>query len=183
MIAFKKPKKNFRKKVTSDDHEEDQVANEAKINESNNGIKGASTSEKPKEKQKIVKSSSKGLLSFEDELEEGEEFVLKKSRESRKLSQKLKEQKKKKKETVGVIQEEKELSVPKFKIGSIDEDAADSPGSYNRDNDSDEDDDGDENSGLQNIHSGIICAHLTFKLTIASHMNESIYWSKCKAWV
>ncbi|XP_065056969.1 PAX3- and PAX7-binding protein 1-like isoform X2 [Rhopilema esculentum] len=160
MIAFKKPKKNFRKKATSDDHEEDQVANEAKFNESNNGIKGVSTSmisEKPKEKQKIVKSSSKGLLSFEDELEEGEEFVLKKSRESRKLSQKLKEQKKKKKETVGVIEEEKELSVPKFKIGSIDEDAVDSPGSYNRDtnSDSDEDDDDDQNSGFQNIHSGL----------------------------
>ena len=114
MIAgFRKPKRNFRKKVTTED-EEDHSVLPTKSNvlpfletpheietEPQVPIKQTIKKTGSKEKLKNTKSSSKGtgLLSFEHELDEGEEFQLKKTKESRKLMQQLKDDKKKKKQT------------------------------------------------------------------------------------
>lgn len=111
MISFKKPKKNFRKKTTADENDEDQTAEQKGIEYNSSGLnKSVQNKSANKNKATITKSRSSGLLSFEDELEEGEEFVLKKSKESRKLSQRVREQKKK--EKLGEIQENVKAALP-----------------------------------------------------------------------
>ena len=111
MISFKKPKKNFRKKTTADENDEDQTTEQKGIEYNSSGLnKSVQNKSANKNKATITKSRSSGLLSFEDELEEGEEFVLKKSKESRKLSQRVREQKKK--EKLGEIQENVKAALP-----------------------------------------------------------------------
>ena len=111
MIAFKKPKKNFRKKTTTDENDEDQTSEQKDVEHDSIGLnKSSQKKNSEKSKPAIAKSRSSGLLSFEDELEEGEEFVLKKSKESRKLAQRLREQKKK--EKLGEIHDNVKSTLP-----------------------------------------------------------------------
>lgn len=159
MIAFKKPKKNFRKKTKADENDEDKKTNQkTKIQDSVavNEITEKRGSEKSKVKGKLPKSKSTGLLSFEDELEEGEEFVLKKSRESRKLAQRLRE--KKKKEIFGEVQEGVES---KNNSSEIEHDSALRTKIENANEkimtvggDSAEDGEDDEENSFHDIHSG-----------------------------
>ena len=160
MIAFKKPKKNFRKKTATDENDEDQTSEHKSVEQDSIGVsKPLQKKAAEKSKPTIAKSRSSGLLSFEDELEEGEEFVLKKSKESRKLAQRLREQKKKGK--LGEIQEgvKNTLSHIENKTERLLDDNIEqrSSGKMIVGGDSDEDDEDDENDEFNDIRSGIYC--------------------------
>eukprot|EP00794_Sanderia_malayensis_P000333 gene333-965_t len=157
MIAgFRKPKRNFRKKISA--HDDDDDDEQFKVESTKDQIPALDilTSietespvsvkkvEKSKERQKTSKSGSKtsGLLSFEDEIHEGEEFQLKKTKESRKLMQKIKDEKKKKKSIkaeggVNLIGESERRVAQQMKNISVTDDQRE-----------DDDDDNDEISGL-----------------------------------
>ena len=158
MISFKKPKKNFRKKTTADENDDDQAAEQKGIEYNSSGVnKFVQNKSANKSKGTITKSRSSGLLSFEDELEEGEEFVLKKSKESRKLAQRVREQKKK--EKLGEIQEDVKTTLPYAENQTerpLDEKAVQRP--ENRmivGGGSESESDDDENDGFDDVRSGL----------------------------
>ena len=160
MIAFKKPKKNFRKKVSTDESEEQHEEKKTSTNALNQEISSAVAPavKKTKEKSKSSKLSTKsaGLLSFEDELEEGEEFVLKKSRESRKLTQRHKEEKRRKKERIEVSEAAKQEMKTTAPLWSHGENAEAKTNDMNEDEESDENS-GEEDVDYKDIHSGMCC--------------------------
>lgn len=158
MIAFKKPKKNFRRKTANDENDDDHVSEQKDTMQEGttaNQTSQKGKTEKSKEKSKIPRNKSTGLLSFEDELEEGEEFVLKKSKESRKLAQRLREQKKKEKEKekLGERQEEANIQTNVTERAADKRDEKINAKKMTVEEDSDDED--DENDDLNDIHSGL----------------------------
>ena len=113
MIAgFRKPKRNFsgslRKKIVTDTEDEDgeekgptpptiSLKTKAASQPSQAGLFTTSSSTVKSKKQKDKIGKPKGLLSFEDDLEDGEEFQIKKSKESKMLSKMVEEERKRKK--------------------------------------------------------------------------------------
>lgn len=171
MIAFKKPKKNFRKKITADDSEEQHEEKKKITNPLDQEISPVATSipavKKTKEKSKSSKSSSKsaGLLSFEDELEDEEEFVLKKSRESRKLTQRHKEEKKRKKERIEVSEAAKQEMKTTAPLWSHEENVEAKTNDVNEDAESDENND-EEGVDYKDIHSGMYSTSLFYTINV-----------------
>ena len=101
--VFKKSKRNFRKKNVAEDQEEDDTEPQEDCDPVKAPIEIPFITDKPKIKKVKAVSSAGSLLSFDDDLaaDDGQEFKVKKSKESRKLAKKLDQDRKKKdKETL-----------------------------------------------------------------------------------
>ena len=177
MIAFKKPKKNFRKKVTTDEseeqHEEKKKSTNAIDQEETLAVGPAVKKTKEKSKSSKLSTKSAGLLSFEDELEEGEEFVLKKSRESRKLTQRHKEEKRRKKERIEVSEAAKQEMKTTAPIWSHGENTEAKTNDVNEDQESD-DNNCEEDVDYKDIHSGMYILSVSFHTSLGVLENKSV---------
>ncbi|XP_013387497.1 PAX3- and PAX7-binding protein 1 [Lingula anatina] len=127
--TFRKPKRNFRRKVEVNDSEDEENSNlsnacEAENNEDSSEVPETAVVKKEKKKKsgksKVVVPAS--ILSFEDENEEGEVFKVKKPSHSRRVAKQLKKERKKEKEEQEKIEtkeKEQELKKEKTEDGDI----------------------------------------------------------------
>ena len=161
MIAgFRKPKRNFRKKVADDDDDDQAVEEKEQIPFLGNSVETIAQSvPKPakksssKSKEKSKSSKPAGLLSFEDEIEEGEQFQLKKTKESRKLMQKIKEEKKRKK--VSKIEIPDKAPVHQVATNSVPVDVESKPNEIQMGSDLESESDDDDSAMYSNVHSDL----------------------------